>query len=151
MFTALRDGALRGPVVRRPDEAGRAEAGRRASRASIIGAAGICLALAGGTLASRTAHAEESFGAAVGNDELVDIRGGDNDTTNSNNVITVAGSEQNTSATNENNSIGGNAGAGNFTIQAGGLNSNSGMTNVVVNTAPQSNTQGIMTLNLVLQ
>lgn len=128
MMTAFRDGAL------------------------IAGVVGISLAVAGGSLAPRQAYAEDAFGSAIDTDELAVIRGGDNDTTtNSHNNTAVAGSEQNATANNDHNSIAGDSTAGNFTVGAGAIANNRGMTNVVVNTAPQSNTQGIMTLNLVLQ
>lgn len=146
MMTTSCDVALRGSVARRLAEA----EGRRASNTLIIGTVAFCL-VAVTDFSPGTARAEEAFGSAIADEELVDVRGGDNDTTtNSHNTILTSGSEQNTDANNQDNSIGGNAGAGNFTLGSGALANNHGMTNVVVNTAPQSNAQGIMTLNLVL-
>lgn len=118
-------------------------------RAVICGAAFIAV-LAGSQFGPRCVQAEESFGGAVAVDELANIRGGDNDVSNSLNTTTTAASSQQTSATNENNSIGGDAPAGHVFVQAGSLNDNRGMTNVVMNTAPQSNVQGIMSLNVIL-
>lgn len=120
-----------------------------ARRAFIFGAA-LIAALAGSPLAPRSAQAEESFGGAIAVDELSNIRGGDDTATNSFNTTTTAASSQTTSATNEGNSIGGDAVAGHVFVQAGSLNNNRGMTNTVMNTAPQSNVQGIMSLNVIL-
>ncbi len=79
-------------------------------------------------------------------------RGGDNDTSDSNNVVLTSGSTQNIAATNQNNTItaGGDVIAGNVTISNDAFTDMHGMTNVVVNTAPMANVQGIMSLNLVL-
>lgn len=120
-----------------------------ARRAFIFGAA-LIATLAGNPFAPRSAQAEESFGGAIAVDELSDIRGGDDTATNSFNTTTTAASSQTTSATNENNEIGGDAIAGHVFVQAGSLNNNRGMTNTVMNTAPQSNVQGIMSLNVIL-
>lgn len=124
---------------------------RRAAR--VAGVAGITFALAAGIAGVRPALAEDGLGSPVAVTDLADIRGGDDSTSNSHNTTNTAGSTQTTNANNEGNTIeaGGDVVAGSFTIQSGALNDNRGMTNVVVNTAPQSNTQGIMTLNLVLQ
>jgi hypothetical protein len=113
-------------------------------------AIGLVIALAA---TAHSAAAEDSFGTAIDVEDLADIRGGDNATVNSHNTTTSASSTQGTNANNEGNTItaGGSIGAGNFTIQPGGLSDNHGMTNAVVNTAPQANVQGIMSLNLVLQ
>jgi hypothetical protein len=129
---------------------------RRATRraALLTGAAGIAVALAGGVAGVHPALAEDGLGSPIAVGDLAGIRGGDDDTnSNSHNTTNTAGSTQTTTATNEGNKIdaGGDVAAGSFTIQSGALNDNRGMTNVVVNTAPQSNAQGIMTLNLVLQ
>ena len=116
----------------------------------LAGAAALVLAVTAG---GQPARAEESLGSPIAAEELTDIRGGDNDTTtNSHNTTLTAGSTQDTDATNENNSIdaGGDVVAGSFNVQSGAFTDNRGMTNVVVNTAPQSNVQGVMTLNLVL-
>ena len=127
----------------------RSDAARRA--ALLAGTAGITFALTAGIAGIRPALAEDGLGSPIAVEDLAQIRGGDDSTSNSHNTTTSAGSTQTTSATNEGNSIGGDVVAGSFIIQSGALNDNRGMTNVVVNTAPQSNTQGIMTLNLVLQ
>lgn len=125
------------------------KAARRA--ALLAGATGVTFALAAGITGVRPALAEDGLGSPIAVEDLAEIRGGDDSTSNSHNTTTTAGSTQTTSATNEGNSIGGDVVAGNFHVQSGALNDNHGMTNVVVNTAPQSNVQGIMTLNLVLQ
>lgn len=121
--------------------------------ALVAGAAGITLALAAGVAGVRPALAEDGLGAPIAVQDLAEIRGGDDSSSNSHNTTNTAGSTQTTTANNEGNTIdaGGDVVAGSFTIQSGALNDNRGMTNVVVNTAPQSNAQGIMTLNLVLQ
>jgi hypothetical protein len=121
-------------------------------RAALV--AGIMFVLAAGIAGVGPARAEDGLGAPIAVEDLAGIRGGDNDSnSNSHNTTNTAGSTQTTTATNEGNTIeaGGDVVAGSFTIQSGALNDNRGMTNVVVNTAPQSNAQGIMTLNLVLQ
>ena len=128
------------------------QAARRA--ALLAGAAGIAFALSAGGAGVRPALAEDSLGSPIAVEDLAGIRGGDNDSnSNSHNTTGTAGSTQTTTATNEGNTIeaGGDVVAGSFTIQSDALNDNRGMTNVVVNTAPQSNAQGIMTLNLVLR
>jgi hypothetical protein len=119
------------------------------TRRTIIFAATIAM-LGGSQFDMRSAQAEETFGGAIAVDELADIRGGDNDVANSLNTTTTAASSQTTTATNQNNSIGGDAPAGNVFVQAGSMTDNHGMTNVVLNTAPQSNVQGIMSLNVIL-
>ena len=110
----------------------------------------VAVAVAAGTVGIRPALAEDSLGSPIASEALTDIRGGD--ISDSFNETNSASSSQGTSANNEGNSIsaGGGVASGNFTIQAGGLSNNHGMTNNVVNTAPQSNVQGIMSLNLVL-
>jgi hypothetical protein len=119
-------------------------------RRAIICSAAFIAILGGSQFDVQSVRAEESFGGAIAADELANIRGGDNDVTNSLNTTTTAASSQTTNATNENNSIGGDAPAGHVFVQAGSLNDNHGMTNVVMNTAPQSNVQGIMSLNVIL-
>lgn len=119
---------------------------------SLIGTA--VFLLAAGFAGVSPALAEETLGSPIAAEDLAEIRGGDNDTTtNSHNTTLTAGSTQDTDANNSGNSIdaGGDVVAGNFHVQSGAFTDNRGMTNVVVNTAPQSNVQGIMTLNLVLQ
>jgi hypothetical protein len=119
----------------------------------VSGVVSITFALTAVLAGVHPALAEEGLGSPIAVEDLAEIRGGDDSTSNSHNTTNTAGSTQTTTATNENNTIdaGGDVVAGSFTIQSGALNDNRGMTNVVVNTAPQSNTQGIMTLNLVLQ
>lgn len=118
-------------------------------RAFIFGVALIATS-AGIHFVPQGARAEESFGGAIAAQELSDIRGGDDTNTNSFNTTNTAASSQETNATNENNSIGGDASAGSVFVQSGALNDNRGMTNTVINTAPQSNVQGIMSLNVIL-
>jgi len=120
---------------------------RTAIALSLIGAA---LSPLAGT---STCLAEDAFGTAIPAASLATMRGGDNATTDSNNVILSSGSTQNTTATNQNNSItaGGDVVAGNVTVSNNAFTDMHGMTNVVVNTAPMANVQGIMSLNLTLQ
>lgn len=119
-------------------------------RSAIIGTAAFIAILTVHQLQPRLAHAEETFGGAVAVDELTGIRGGDNTAVNSFNETDTAASSQTTSANNQNNSIGGDAPAGSVFVQSGAMTGNHGMTNNVMNTAPQSNVQGIMSLNVIL-
>ena len=91
-------------------------------RSAVCGVALIAL-LVGSQFEMRFAQAEDSFGGAIGVDELAKIRGGDNDITNSLNEITTASSSQQTTATNENNTIGGDAPAGHVFVQPGSFRS----------------------------
>ncbi len=120
------------------------------ARGAIIFGTALIGTLIVGQFDLRYAHAEEAFGGAIAVDELSNIRGGDDTATNSFNTTNTAASSQETNATNENNSIGGDASSGHVFIQSGALNDNRGMTNTVMNTAPQSNVQGIMSLNVIL-
>lgn len=119
-------------------------------RQAIIGAAAFIAILAISQFQPRPAHAEGTFGGAIAVDELTEIRGGDDSASNSFNETNTSASSQTTSATNENNSIGGDAPAGSVFVQSGAMTGNRGMTNNVMNTAPQSNVQGIMSLNVIL-
>jgi hypothetical protein len=119
-------------------------------RVAIIGTTAFIAILTASQLQPRPAHADETFGGAVAVDELSNIRGGDDTATNSFNTTETAASSQTTTATNENNSIGGDAPAGSVFVQSGAMTGNHGMTNNVMNTAPQSNVQGIMSLNVIL-
>ncbi|HWA50385.1 MAG TPA: hypothetical protein VG742_19100 [Dongiaceae bacterium] len=119
-------------------------------RQAILGAAALVAIVAVNPFQPHSAQAEEAFGGAVAVDELANIRGGDNTATDSFNETNTSASSQTTSATNENNSIGGDAPAGSVFIQSGAMTGNRGMTNNVMNTAPQSNVQGIMSLNVIL-
>jgi hypothetical protein len=119
-------------------------------RLAIIGTAAFIAILTASQFQPRPAHAEETFGGAVAVEDLADIRGGDDTATNSFNDTNTAASSQTTTATNQNNSIGGDAPAGSVFVQAGAITGNHGMTNNVMNTAPQSNVQGIMSLNVIL-
>jgi len=103
-------------------------------------------------VAMPSCYADDLFGEAVPLQTLAMTRGGDNDTSDSNNVVLTSGSTQNIAATNQNNTItaGGDVVAGNVTISNDAFTDMHGMTNVVVNTAPMANVQGIMSLNLVL-
>jgi hypothetical protein len=125
------------------------------SKAALLaGAAGITFALAAG---ARPALAEDALGSPVAIEDLAEVRGGEIGNnfpvdTNSHNTTNTAQSNQTTTATNQDNAIiaGGDVPSGNFTIHPGGISDNRGMTNVVVNTAPQSNAQGIMSMSVVL-
>jgi hypothetical protein len=119
-------------------------------RQAIISTAALIAILAISQFQPRPAHAEETFGGAVAVDELANIRGGDDTATNSFNETNTSASSQTTTATNQNNSIGGDAPAGSVFVQSGAMTGNRGMTNNVMNTAPQSNVQGIMSLNVIL-
>jgi hypothetical protein len=109
--------------------------------------------LAGRTTLAADPSAPDSFGQPVASDELGVQRGGKNDTTNSFNTTATLDSQQSLTAVNSGNSIsaGGDVTSGSVTIAADALSNTSGMTNVVINSAPQSNVQGGMTLNLILQ
>jgi hypothetical protein len=109
-------------------------------------------------LASRTTlaadpSAPDSFGQPVASSELGAQRGGENDTIYSFNTTATLDSQQSLTAVNSGNSIsaGGDVTSGSVTIAADAMSNTSGMTNVVINSAPQSNVQGGMTLNLILQ
>src|SRR5262245_25272855 len=97
--------------------------------------------------------APDSFGQPVATSELGTQRGGENETTDSFNTTATLDSQQSLTAVNTGNSIsaGGDVTSGSVTIAADALSNTSGMTNVVINSAPQSNVQGGMTLNLILQ
>lgn len=109
--------------------------------------------LAGRTSLAADPSAPDSFDQPVASDELGAQRGGENDTTDSFNTTATLDSQQSLTATNSGNSIsaGGDVTSGSVTIAADALSNTSGMTNVVINSAPQSNVQGGMTLNLILQ
>jgi hypothetical protein len=119
-------------------------------RRAVIGTAAFIAILGVSQLQPRPAGAEESLGGAIAVDELTEIRGGDDTATNSFNETSTSASSQTTSATNEGNNIGGDAPAGSVFVQSGAMAGNRGMTNNVMNTAPQSNVQGIMSLNVIL-
>ena len=119
-------------------------------RLAIIGTAAFIAILTTSQFQLRPALADETFGGAVAVDELSNIRGGDDTATDSFNTTHTAASSQETNATNENNSIAGDAPAGSVFVQSGAMTGNHGMTNNVMNTAPQSNVQGIMSLNVIL-
>jgi len=97
--------------------------------------------------------APDSFGEPVASNELGSQRGGENETVDSFNTTATLDSQQSLTAVNSGNSIsaGGDVTSGSVTIAADALSNTSGMTNVVINSAPQSNVQGGMTLNLILQ
>jgi hypothetical protein len=119
-------------------------------RQAIVGTAAFIAILGVSQFQPGSARAEDTFGGAVAVDELTEIRGGDNTATDSFNETSTSASSQQTTATNENNSIGGDAPAGSVFVQSGAMSGNRGMTNNVMNTAPQSNVQGIMSLNVIL-
>lgn len=123
-------------------------------RALLLGT-GLC-ALA--SLSSQQGRAEDpsapdSFGQAVATSELGAQRGGENEPVDSFNTITTIDSDQSLTAVNSGNSIsaGGDVTSGSVTIASDAMSNLNGMTNVVINSAPQSNVQGGMTLNLILQ
>jgi len=97
--------------------------------------------------------APDSFGQPVAASELGTQRGGESETTDSFNTTATLDSQQSLTAVNTGNSIsaGGDVTSGSVTIAADAMSNTSGMTNVVINSAPQSNVQGGMTLNLILQ
>ena len=121
----------------------------RATRDFMLAGASVCLVLAASSFVLRPASAEESFESAIGVEDLTQIRGGA-EVSNSFNEVNTSSSNQTTTATNQNNSIGGDAVSGNVIVGAGAFTDVHGMTNVVMNTAPQANVQGVMTMNLVL-
>jgi hypothetical protein len=99
------------------------------------------------------ATADGSFGQPVPADDLATARGGENDITDSFNTTLTIDSQQSQSATNDHNSIdthGGDVVAGSVTIDGNAFSDMHGMSNVVINTAPQANVQGAMSLNLIL-
>jgi hypothetical protein len=104
-------------------------------------------------LGAAPTWAADSFGQAVAVGELAAQRGGESNPTDSFSTITTIDSKQTLTAENGDNSIsaGGDVTSGTVTIAAGALSDLHGMTNVVINSAPQSNVQGAMTLNLILQ
>jgi len=114
-----------------------------------------------GALAVLTSHttraadpsAPDSFGQPVASTELGAQRGGENDVVNSFNTTTTLDSQQSLTAVNSGNSISaeGDVTSGSVTIASDAMSNLNGMTNVVINSAPQSNVQGGMTLNLILQ
>jgi hypothetical protein len=95
----------------------------------------------------------DSFGQPVAATTLAGQRGGDDGPTDSFNTTTTINSQQDLSAENSGNTItaGGDVTSGSVTIASDALSNLNGMTNVVINSAPQSNVQGGMTLNLILQ
>ena len=95
----------------------------------------------------------DSFGQPVAASTLAGQRGGDDGPTDSFNTTTTINSQQDLSAENSGNTItaGGDVTSGSVTIASDALSNLNGMTNVVINSAPQSNVQGGMTLNLILQ
>jgi hypothetical protein len=97
--------------------------------------------------------APDSFDQPVASSDLRTQRGGENDTVNSFNTTTTLDTQQSLTAVNSGNSIsaGGDVTSGPVTIAADAMSNLNGMTNVVINSAPQSNVQGGMTLNLILQ
>ena len=97
--------------------------------------------------------APDSFGQPVATTALGDQRGGEDTPTDSFNTITTINSQQDLSAENSGNTItaGGDVTSGAITIDSNAMSNLNGMTNVVINSAPQSNVQGGMTLNLILQ
>jgi hypothetical protein len=121
----------------------------------------VLLAAGLGTLAVLTSQATraadpsapDSFGQPVASTELGTQRGGENDVVNSFNTTTTLDSQQSLTAVNSGNSISaeGDVTSGSVTIASDAMSNLNGMTNVVINSAPQSNVQGGMTLNLILQ
>lgn len=97
--------------------------------------------------------AADSFGQPVASTDLGAQRGGENDVVNSFNTTTTLDSQQSLTAVNSGNSISaeGDVTSGSVTIASDAMSNLNGMTNVVINSAPQSNVQGGMTLNLILQ
>ena len=122
-------------------------------RAAFLTAATLGVAL--GVTQARAAgpSAIESFGDPVATTALADQRGGDDGPTDSFNTTTTITSQQDLTAENSGNTItaGGDVTSGSVTIASDALSNLNGMTNVVINSAPQSNVQGGMTLNLILQ
>jgi hypothetical protein len=123
------------------------------------GLAALSLCIASLLASSAIAQAEDSFGTSIAASDLNTIRGGAEPEeqaptgpamSNSNNNISTSESNQETTATNQNNTIGGDAPAGSINISAGSFQDIHGMNNVVMNSAPMSNVQGIMSLNVVL-
>jgi hypothetical protein len=103
--------------------------------------------------AGALAAADAGFGQPVAVGDLADHRGGENDVTNSFNTTQTINSQQSQSAANEGNTIdthGGDVVAGSVTIDGNALSDMQGMSNIVINTAPQANVQGAMSLNLIL-
>jgi len=106
------------------------------------------------SLRARAADpAADSFDQPVATAALADQRGGEDTPTDSFNTITTINSQQDLSAENSGNTInaGGDVTSGTITIDPNAMSNLNGMTNVVINSAPQSNVQGGMTLNLILQ
>lgn len=105
------------------------------------------------TRSSSNSGSAELFSGPLGSPELAAQRGGESSPVDSFNTNLNIDSQQTVSATNDGNTInaGGNVSSGDITIQADALSNMSGMSNVVINSAPQSNVQGAMTLNLILQ
>lgn len=103
--------------------------------------------------ASAADPSADSFGQPVAATALADQRGGDTGPTDSYNTITTINSQQDLAAENSGNTInaGGDVTSGSITIASDALSDVNGMANVVINSAPQSNVQGGMTLNLILQ
>jgi hypothetical protein len=118
--------------------------------AAVLGA---LVMLNGRTIRAADLSAPDSFGQPVASNELGTQRGGENDTIDSFNTTTTLDSQQSLTAVNSGNSItaGGDVTSGSVTIASDAMSNLNGMTNVVINSAPQSNVQGGMTLNLILQ
>jgi hypothetical protein len=87
-----------------------------------------------------------AFGPAVDADDLTTYRAGDFD------VFNTAVTQQTQTATNQGNTIsaGGDVTAGAITVETGALTDLHGMSNVVINSAPQSNLQAQMNLQVIL-
>ena len=109
--------------------------------------------LDGGATRAAGPSAPDSFDQPVSANDLGAQRGGENDPVDSFNTTATIESQQSLSATNSGNAItaGGNVTSGTVSVATGALDNLNGMTNVVINSAPQSNVQGGMTLNLILQ
>jgi len=120
------------------------------TRAPVMGGA-LCLLLL--PVGAPADAADTGFGQPVAVNDLADQRGGENDVSNSFNTTQTINSEQSQSAANDHNTIdthGGDVVAGSVTIDGNALSDMQGMSNIVINTAPQANVQGAMSLNLIL-
>jgi len=122
-------------------------------RAAFLAAATLGVALSVTQARAAGPAAIDSFGDPVATTALADQRGGDDGPTDSFNTTTTITSQQDLTAENSGNTItaGGDVTSGSVTIASDALSNLNGMTNVVINSAPQSNVQGGMTLNLILQ
>jgi hypothetical protein len=115
----------------------------------VVAEAALCVCF----LAGAPVRADSGFGPPVAAADLAAQRGGENDVTDSFNTTLTIDSQQSQSATNDHNSIdthGGDVVAGSVTIDDNAFSDMHGMSNVVINTAPQANVQGAMSLNLIL-